>query len=323
MARGTVEQGGYQRHESCNGWACRTRQGSRRVEGLPFAERCFHVWPSMIALALFVAALIQIYWPVIIGLGRQWVTDADAAHALICVPLAIGFANSRREELRRTIPRPRVAGLALAAGALGLLLLGRLGAELFLTRFSLVVFLAGSVVFLSGWRHLRILAFPFVLLLLSVPIPSVLVAQVTLPLQLFASAGAESTLQAMSIPVFRDGNILVLPNATLQVAEACSGIRTLVSLVALSLIIARTTEHRAWARALIVLSAAPVAVLVNALRVTTTAAGTYWYGTAASEGFVHELVGVAMFFVALALVMSCGRGIARLGPEPDRLGMAG
>jgi exosortase len=279
------------------------------------------MWPSMIALVLFVAALTQIYGQVVIGLGRQWVTDADAAHALICVPLAIGFAVARRDELRRTLRRPHAAGLALAAGALGLLLVGRLGAELFLTRFSLVVFLAGSVVFLSGWRHLRILAFPFALLLLSVPVPAVLVAQVTLPLQLFASAGAESSLQAMSIPIFRDGNILVLPNATLQVAEACSGIRSLVSLVALALIIARTTEHRTWARMLIVLSAAPVAVLVNALRVTTTAAGTYWYGIGASDGFVHELVGVGMFMIALALVMSCGRGIARLVPEPDRLGM--
>jgi exosortase len=287
---------------------------------LPFPEEWFHVWAYMIALALFLAALTQIYWPVLTGLVRQWLTDADAAHALICVPLAAAFAISRRDELRRTIARPRAAGLALAAGALGLLLLGRLGAELFLTRFSLVAFLAASVVFLSGWRHLRILAFPFALLLLSVPIPSVLVAQVTLPLQLFASAGAESSLQAMSIPVFRDGNILVLPNATLQVAEACSGIRSLVSLVALSLVIARTTEHRAWARALIVLSAAPVAVLVNGLRVTTTAAGTYWYGLAATEGFVHELVGVAMFIIALALVMSCGRGIARLRPEPEMAG---
>jgi len=277
----------------------------------------------MIAPLLFLAALVQIYWPVMEGLARQWSTDADSAHALICVPLAVAFAVARRDELRRTIARPRVVGLALAAGALGLLLLGRLGAELFLTRFSLVVFLAGSVVFLFGWRHLRILAFPFALLLLSVPIPAVLVAQVTLPLQLFASAGAESSLQVMSIPVFRDGNILVLPNATLQVAEACSGIRSLVSLVALSLIIARTTEHRAWARTLIVLSAAPVAVLVNALRVTTTAAATYWYGRGAAEGVVHELVGVIMFIVALALVMSCGRGIARLRPEPNRLEMAG
>ena len=182
------------------------------------------------ALLVFLAALIQIYWPVMTGLAHQWTTDADSAHALICVPLAVAFAIARREELRRTIARPRVAGLALAAGGLGLLLLGRLGAELFLTRFSLV---------------------------------------------------------------------------------------------ALSLIIARTTEHRAWARALIVLSAAPVAVLVNALRVTTTAAATYWYGRGAAEGFVHELVGLAMIIVALALVMSCGRGIARLGPEPNRLEIAG
>src|SRR4029079_10873639 len=102
---------------------------------------------------------------------------------------------------------------------------------------------------------------------------------------------------------------MALPNAALQVAEACSGIRSLVSLVALSLIIARTTEHRAWARTLIVLSAAPVAVLVNALRATPTAPATYWSGRGAAEGVVHELVGVIMFIVALALVMSCGRGI--------------
>src|ERR1700704_4560048 len=148
----------------------------------------------MIALLLFLAALTQIYWPVVVALAHQWATDGDSAHALICVPLAVLFAVIRRGELRNAIARPRAAGLVLAAGALGLLLLGRLGAELFLTRFSLVVFLAGSIVFLFGGRPRRILGFPFALLLLSVPIPAVLVAQVTLPLQLFASAGAEPSL---------------------------------------------------------------------------------------------------------------------------------
>jgi exosortase len=203
-----------------------------------------------------------------------------------------------------------------------LLVLGVLGAELLLTRVSLLMFLAGTIVFLWGWRLLRMLAFPFVLLALTIPIPGVLLTQVTLPLQLFASRVAEVLLGVVRVPVVRDGNVLVLTNATLSVAEACSGVRSLTALVALALILARFTDRRPGVRAAIVLSAPIVAILLNSLRVTATAIATYAYGPAFAEGLLHDVAGSLVFVLACLLMLAAARAIQTMAPvrsmEPGR-----
>ena len=129
----------------------------------------------------------------------------------------------------------------MAAVGLLLLVIGRLGAELFLARISLPVFLSGAVVFLLGWHQLRALLLPLVLLSVAIPLPAIVVTEVSVPLQFVASAAAERLLNGSAVPVLRDGNVLVLPNATLQVAEACSGVRSLATLLALSILLARGT----------------------------------------------------------------------------------
>jgi exosortase len=251
------------------------------------------------------------YGPVLTKLAHDWWTVPDYAHGLICAPLALALAWRRREELRHTPLAPRGAAfLGILASTL-LLLLGTLSAELFLTRISFLVFMASSVVFVAGWRHLRILAFPCVLLLMSVPIPAIILTRVTLPLQLVASSMAETALTAGGIPVLREGNVLVLPNATLQVAEACSGLRSLVSLMTMALLIARRADRRWTARAAIVLAGIPLAVAVNGLRVTITAATTYAFGPVALGGIVHGGLGWLMFLLALVILAAWARGITR------------
>ncbi len=266
--------------------------------------------PVHFAWGAFAIAAVVVYWPVVVKLVTDWWTDSDYSHGLLCAPLALALVIARRRALAASPRGPKALGLAGAVAALGLLLLGTLGAELFLTRVSLLVLLASGVLFLFGWRHLRALVFPFALLALSVPIPAILITRITLPLQFIASATTESALGWMSIPVLRDGNVLVLPNATLQVAEACSGIRSLVSLAVLALIVARYAERRGPARAAIIASAVPIAVIVNSVRVTVTAVATYWYGSGAVEGALHELTGTAMFALAIGLVLLCARAVA-------------
>ena len=153
-----------------------------------------------------------------------------------------GIVWARRDRLTRLRLAPSAAGLAGAAVSIALLLVGTLGAELFLTRASLLLFIASSVVFLFGWQHLRGVAFPFAILALSIPIPALLMTHITLPLQFAASAAAETTLSAVHIPVLREGNVLVLPDATLQVAEACSGVRSMMSLLVLAVLVARNMD---------------------------------------------------------------------------------
>jgi exosortase len=256
-------------------------------------------------------ALAAIYGPVLLKLVHDWWSVPDYSHGLICAPLAIGLAWRRRRELTDAPPVPRSGAFLGIVAALLLLLLGTLGAELFLTRISFLLFVGSTIVFVAGWRHLRILLFPFALLLVSVPIPAIVMAQVTLPLQFAASGMAETALNGVGIPVLREGNVLVLPNATLQVADACSGIRSLVSLMTMALVIARFVDPRWTARVAIALAGLPVAIAVNGLRVAITAAATYSVGPVVLEGIVHEALGWLMFLVALALLAACAHAIAR------------
>jgi exosortase len=264
---------------------------------------------------VLVISLLLLYAPVVTKLVSDWWADPDYSHAFLVAPLAAVLVWQRRTELIRAERSGSPIGLAVACGALLLLIAGTLGAELFLTRISLLGFLAGSIVFLFGWRHLRMLAFPLALVLLTIPIPSIVISRLTLSLQLVASNIAEATLNALRIPVLREGNVLSLPNATLQVAEACSGIRSLTALITLALVVARFSDSRWLPRTLIIVSAIPIAVLVNGLRVAAAAVGAYLYGTAAVEGFVHELLGWVMFLVAFALMAGCARAVRGRRPR--------
>jgi exosortase len=191
-----------------------------------------------------------------------------------------------------------------------------MGSELFVARVSLIGALVGIVLFLYGWNHLKILVFPLAFLLLMVPIPAIIFNQIAFPLQLLASKFGEYCISAASIPVLREGNVLILANTTLEVAEACSGIRSLVSLVTLGIIFGYFTDPRWWVRALIVISAVPVAIVANGARVAGTGIAASYYGAAAAEGFFHEFSGWVIFVVAFVLILFVQRIILKFAPLP-------
>ncbi len=280
-----------------------------RAVGLPAWKQCV----ALAAAVLAAAAAVAVYGPVVTGLAERWWSDPDYSHGLICAPLALVFAARRRRAVLAFPRAPWTSGVLIVALGVLLLAIGRLGAEQFLTRISLPVFLAGAVVFLLGWQQLRVLLLPLVLLSVAIPLPAIVVTQITVPLQFVASAAAERLLNAAIVPVLRDGNVLVLPNATLQVAEACSGVRSMAALLALSILLAHGTTTSPWARVLIVLAAIPAAVVVNALRVALTATATYWYGSRATQGVAHEAVGLLMFAIAFAIVGTWGLLLRRFG----------
>jgi exosortase len=258
------------------------------------------------------------YGPVLWRLSAAWWIDPEYSHGLLCAPLAAGIVWARRDRLARLSLAPSAAGLAGAAISIALLLIGTLGAEVFLTRASLLLFVASSIVFLFGWQHLRGVAFPFAILALSIPVPALLMTHVTLPLQFAASAAAEASLSAVHIPVLREGNVLVLPGATLQVAEACSGVRSMMSLLVLALLVARNMETRTLTRIAIVATAIPVTIAINAVRVTTTAIATEYYGVAAADGVIHEMLGVILFIASAILLVGCARLLMTVAPRWTR-----
>lgn len=268
------------------------------------------------AAALVLGALLVVYWTVITGLVSAWSTDDNYSHGFFIVPLALYFAWERRPAILSVPQRPSLLGLVVVAGSLVMLVGGLLGAELFLSRVSIVVTLAGAILFLFGWPMLRVLIFPLAFMLLMIPLPAIIFNKIAFPLQLLASHVGEYTVRSLDIPILREGNVLILANAKLEVAEACSGIRSLVSLFTLGLVFGYFVDRRLWVRTFIALSAIPVAILANGLRVASAGVAAHNFGTAGVEGLFHEFSGWVVFVVAFLMMFGLQRLLQRLLPPP-------
>lgn len=255
-----------------------------------------------LTIVWFGVLLIGCFAPVLGRLLRQWDHDPDMGHGFF-VPIVAGFIVwQRREELAAVKPEPNMWGLALVIlGALQLLL-GTLGAELFTARLSFVVSLIGVVWFLCGTVMLKKLALPLFLLFFMIPIPAIIYSSLTLKLQIFASKLADEALTLLAIPVYREGNILDLPNQRLSVVEACSGIRSLLSLTFLSVVYGYFFEKKTWMRVLLFFSTIPIAIVANGSRVTITGIMTQ-VDPKLAEGFFHQAEGWVIFMVALAILL--------------------
>ncbi len=271
------------------------------------------------AICLAVACFGVIYRDVIAKLVFDWANDDNYSHGFLIVPVALFLAWERRHKLAQAPPAASLFGLVVVAGSIGVLLVGVLGAELFLTRISMVGVSAGAVLFVLGWRHLGILAFPLAFLLLMIPLPAIVFNQIAFPLQLLASRVGEFALNVASIPVLREGNVIWLANTQLEVAEACSGIRSLISLLTLGIVFGYLVDPRMSVRVAIALATIPIAVLANGMRVAGTGIAAHYYGTAAAEGFFHTFSGWLVFLVAFAILFVVQRVLQRLAPPPGPL----
>jgi exosortase len=269
---------------------------------------------QLTAVGLVLGALLIVYWSVITGLVSDWSTDDNYSHGFFIVPLALYFAWERRQKILAAPQQPSVLGLLVVAGSLFLLIAGLLGAELFLSRVSIVLCLAGAILFLFGWPMLRVLAFPLAFMLLMIPLPAIIFNKIAFPLQLLASHVGEYTVRSLDIPILREGNVLILANAKLEVAEACSGIRSLVSLFTLGIVFGYFVDHRVWVRSFIALSAIPVAILANGLRVASAGVAAHNFGTAGVEGLFHEFSGWVVFVIAFLMMFALQRLLQRLTP---------
>ena len=275
--------------------------GSKREQPLSAAEllRKFG-WQG----ALLVAVLLALYAPVLVRLVKQWYIDPDYSHGFLVPFLSAYLIWQRRSSLAEVVRRPSNWGLLLVLGSLGLLFLGSLGAELFLTRISIIVTICGLIVYFSGWRLLRAMAFPLAFLLFAVPIPALIYNEIVFPLQFIASRFATNCLEMLNLfPIMREGNVLIMPGMRLEVVEACSGIRSLMSLLALAAGYGYLAEKSVAVRWFLFLSMVPLAIISNGTRVMITALMTNYIGPQAAEGFMHEFSGWVIFVVATALFL--------------------
>jgi exosortase len=263
-------------------------------------------WQS---IAWFGALLLICYAPILYRMGVQWATDENMGHGFF-VPIVAGFiAWQRRYELLATPRKPNGWGLFLVIFAAFEALAATLGAELFTARLAFVIALVGVILYLGGTRWIRILAFPLLLLPFMIPIPAIIYAQLTLKLQMLASQLAEVLIGAMGIPVLRAGNTLQLPSQTLDIAEACSGIRSLMSLAFLSLVYAYWADNRVWMRWVLLAATIPIAIGANGIRVAVTGLLSE-INTKLAQGAYHETEGYIVFIVAMVALIITHRLIS-------------
>ena len=265
-----------------------------------------------IALCGVAAAYVALYWRVFQDLSGVWRTDENFSHAPLLIPVMAYLVWTRRQTLAAEPLRPSNAGLLIMAFSLLVLLAGTAGVEFFLMRTSSVGVLAGGIVFLAGWRWLRHLLFPLSLTALMIPIPPVVFYQIAFPLQLVATKFGVLSLQLLDIPVLREGNVITLQHTTLEVTEACSGIRSLVSLLSLAVLYAYFTDGRPWRTAAVAVSSIPIAIIANGLRVAGTGIAAHYVGPAAATGFFHSFSGWLVFMTSFVMLMAVAGVVKRL-----------
>jgi exosortase len=257
---------------------------------------------SWTPIAWFGGLLILCYAPILYRLIVQWATDEDMGYGFF-VPVVAGFIAWQRRHQLMAIPRETNNwGLVLVVFAALQSIAATLGAELFTARMAFVIALFGVVLYLGGKAWVKALLFPLVLLLFMVPIPQILYARLTMSLQMLASELGETLIGWMGIPVFRTGNILELPSQSLDVVDACSGIRSLMSLTFLSLIYAYFSDKRIWMRWVLLIATIPIAILANGARVAITGLMSQ-INTDLAKGAYHEMEGYIVFIVALGALV--------------------
>jgi exosortase len=257
--------------------------------------------------------LAGMYYRIVPDMVTVWSHDENYSHGFLVPVIAGYFLWQRWPELRDRAVKPDGMGLGLIIVGIFQLLAAWLGTEYFTMRSSLIVLLAGLVLFLFGREVLKGMALPLGYLIFMVPIPYIIYDMAAFPLKLFVTRVSVAFLKIVGVVVMREGNIIMFPTTTLEVADACSGIRSLISLLAIAVAYAfatRTSNARRW---LIICSAVPIAVATNALRVIVTGVLAQWWGAKAAEGFFHEFAGMAVFVLAMVMLVACGEMLRHIG----------
>lgn len=257
---------------------------------------------SMLQWMLLTLILVALFYPILPKLVGEWYHNEDYSHGFL-IPLIAGYLVwRRREDLSRLAPRPSHLGLLALICTLAVYIVSVIGSVNTISRLSIPAVLLSLVLFLGGWSYLRQLAVPLGYLIFMVPIPFAMYESLSVKLRLFVSVVSTQILHWIAIPVFREGNLLHLPSITLEVANPCSGIRSLSALFAFTIALAIITLKKPWKQVLLVAFTVPIAVGTNVLRMLVTALLVQNVGPAAIEGTFHEMAGMVVFVVALGIM---------------------
>src|SRR5271170_1437300 len=269
--------------------------------------------------AIIAGLLCVLYYRVAVKLVYDWYTLPDYSHGFLVPFFAAFLIWDKRKVLSTTPVKPTWSGLVLVVFAIGVLVLGVYGVELFTARMSFVFLLTGLIGTFFGWAMVRALRFPLLVLVLAIPFPAIVFNQITFPLQLLASRIASDVLPLLGVPTLHEGNVIELPVMKLEVAEACSGIRSLMSLFTLAVFYGYFLERTTKRRVILALASIPIAVAANVVRIVGTGLCVQYWDPDKALGFFHEFSGWVMFVISLACLYLVHRVMLLISPVEAKI----
>ena len=263
---------------------------------------CFLQSYQMLQILILVSSFAILYSHTIIAMMRNWVGDNNFSHGFLIPAISAFMIWQKRGLLAQQNTKPSSWGIIIILAAMIMHIVGAVSAEMFIMRTSLIVCITGTIVYLFGFRKFLIICIPVIYLFFMIPIPKIIWNQISFPLQLMSAKLASIMIQLLGIPILREGNILHLSTTSLEVVDACSGLRSLTSLLALSAAFAYMINLRMFSRWLFFLSAIQIAILVNILRLTVTAVLATYVGAETAHGFLHDMSGILVFIVGFIIL---------------------
>lgn len=259
---------------------------------------------QLIPIIIAIGCFILLYYDTIAGMMEDWNTNDSYSHGYL-IPFITAYIIWKDKKNLASIPvEPAKAGLFCVMGSLIFFVVANIGAELFTMRFSMILVILSVVYFLAGAKILKRVYIPILYLVFMIPFPAIIWNRIAFPLKLFATHVAVMVIRLINIPVYNEGNIIHLSNTVLEVVDACSGLRSLVSLLALSAAFAIiSTELSKFKKLILFLSAIPIAISLNIFRLSSTAVLAKYYGPEVAQGFLHDVSGMIVFVIALIILI--------------------
>ncbi|MEN8256354.1 MAG: exosortase/archaeosortase family protein [Thermodesulfobacteriota bacterium] len=257
---------------------------------------------GLVRLALVLLALGGLYYPVLVQLAETWAVNDNFSHGYFIPLVSIYMIFSLREQLQKETIRPSNWGLLILLCGLALLILATVASLNFMQQASLLIVLWGIALYFFGRRWGALLFVPIAYLIFMIPIPAILWNKIAFPMQLYSSAMTEMIIRMFGVTIYREGNVLYLVETTLEVVDACSGLRSLTTMFALSAFLAWFAHYSSWRKWVVFLAAVPIAIFVNMVRLTATALLASRYGETVAQGFLHDFSGMLVFILGLALL---------------------
>lgn len=271
-------------------------------------------WLARLPYLVIATLVVAIYYRVWIKLVHDWYTIPDYSHGFLVPFFAVFLIWDKRKYLSTVPVRQTWSGIVLVGFSIAVLILGVYGVELFTSRLSFVLLMTGLIGTFFGWAMVRALRFPLLVLILAIPFPAILFNQITFPLQLLASRIASDILPLLGVPTLHEGNVIELPVMKLEVAEACSGIRSLMSLFTLAVFYGYFLERTTRRRVILALASIPIAVTANVARIVGTGLCVQYWDPDKALGFFHEFSGWVMFVISLACLYVVHRAMRLVSP---------